>query len=943
MDTLYQLLNKTEEDLTSWAVSQDLSSLRGLFEEIWQQIRGAHLYAGQPRSEESARGTALARVCLQIATRVSDEWLMVRAWRMMAYSLTANEQYEESLQYYESLIPALDRAGDASQAARVKLGYIAALFHTGRYQQALDIAAVAEDWFRKNNDELGFARLCNNIANLYERLDDHAQAYRYQQMHFEIVERLGNREGVAKSYLNLGNSLAMIGEFEKADKMYASCETFSRELGMAGLSAQASYNRGYLYYLRGRYTDAFAAFSRLRVHFEQTGSRRHFALCDLDEAEMYIQLNLPKDAFALARRASAEFKELGLQYERAKATAFVGLALLQMRRYTSALSEFQAAQEIFESEGNLYWLALLDLYRSEVELLLKRYSQARSLAARAMKLFRRMDASPNTILSLVHLGRIALAANEMSSAQEFSAQIEALIEKTNIPLLLFPCYVLFGDIAERKSEWEKAERFYTMAVADLEAHQARLHHDDLRVTFLRGKHRAFEALVQFALRKEDEFQALNSAYTWSERAKSRGLIDLLSQHLPMIHANAEPSLLKKIERLREELNVLYARSRPHATLLQPPTKFENIRAKEDELARTIREVSIRDPEYTSLEQSPVATIEMIQSMLPDSTTIVEYFIARDEVLVFLISRSAAEVHRYLCLSDDIAAIQNRLAFHLEKFMLDSDYIRHHSDQMFQATHHYLAQLYKDLFAPIIGRIQTPHITIVPHGCLHLLPFHAFTDGSQYLIDKFEMSYAPSASVLKYCVEKPDIENANPCVIGVSDELTPFVEHESRHLASIFPDTTLLVNDRATRTAFGEACHRTSFLHIATHGVFRQDNPMFSGFQLGDGWVTALDLFSITCETNLVTLSGCKSGMNQVAGSDDLLGLMRGFLYSGARSLMVSLWNIDDECTAKLMSRFYHAWKDGATKSQALRASMIALRDEYPDPFYWAPFLLVGKQ
>jgi len=71
--------------------------------------------------------------------------------------------------------------------------------------------------------------------------------------------------------------------------------------------------------------------------------------------------------------------------------------------------------------------------------------------------------------------------------------------------------------------------------------------------------------------------------------------------------------------------------------------------------------------------------------------------------------------------------------------------------------------------------------------------------------------------------------------------------------------------------------------------------------------------------------------------------MRGFLYSGARSLMVSLWNIDDECTAKLMSRFYHAWKDGATKSQALRASMIALRDEYPDPFYWAPFLLVGKQ
>src|SRR5262249_40045980 len=160
-------------------------------------------------------------------------------------------------------------------------------------------------------------------------------------------------------------------------------------------------------------------------------------------------------------------------------TAFVGLAQLQMRRYTAALSEFQAAQKIFESEGNLYWQALLELYRSEVELSLKRFSQVLALAARARDLFQRMDASPNTILSLVHLGRIAIAMDDVSSAQEFAAQIEALIEKTNLPLLLFPCYVLFADIAERRSEWEKAERFYVMAVDDLEAHQTRLHHDDL--------------------------------------------------------------------------------------------------------------------------------------------------------------------------------------------------------------------------------------------------------------------------------------------------------------------------------------------------------------------------------------------------------------------------------------------------------------------------------
>src|SRR5206468_6804836 len=171
--------------------------------------------------------------------------------------------------------------------------------------------------------------------------------------------------------------------------------------------------------------------------------------------------------------------------------------------------------------------------------------------------------------------------------------------------------------------------------------------------------------------------------------------------------------------------------------------------------------------------------------------------------------------------------------------------------------------------------------------------------------------------------KDDIEDSEPCVIGVSDERTPFVEQEVRNIASMFPGCTMLLNEAATRSAFAEASRRASFLHIATHGLFRQDNPMFSGFKLADGWVTALDLFSMTCQTNLVTLSGCKSGVSQVTGSDDLLGLMRGFLYAGARSLMLSLWNIDDWSTAELMSHFYDAWRAGASKSKALRLAMKA--------------------
>src|SRR5436190_3064186 len=118
--------------------------------------------------------------------------------------------------------------------------------------------------------------------------------------------------------------------------------------------------------------------------------------------------------------------------------------------------------------------------------------------------------------------------------------------------------------------------------------------------------------------------------------------------------------------------------------------------------------------------------------------------------------------------------------------------------------------------------------------------------------------------------------------------------------------------------------------------------MFSNFKLADGYVTAFDLFSMSCQANLVALSGCQSGLGRVAENDDLLGLTRGFLYAGARSLLMSLWTVSDESTVTLMKEFYSAWRAGSTKAEALQKAMRTVRLAYPHPFDWAPFVLVGK-
>ena len=143
MDVL-SLLQRSDADLKQWAVEQDETSLNETFASIWNEIRGARLAAGQPRSVQSANCVELARASETIAKQRNNDQLLTEAWRMLAYSLNANEQYEEAVAFYELAIPRLDQS-DPALATRTRNGYVFALSHTGRYEQALTVAAAAGD------------------------------------------------------------------------------------------------------------------------------------------------------------------------------------------------------------------------------------------------------------------------------------------------------------------------------------------------------------------------------------------------------------------------------------------------------------------------------------------------------------------------------------------------------------------------------------------------------------------------------------------------------------------------------------------------------------------------------------------------------------------------------------------------------------------------------
>ena len=239
-------------------------------------------------------------------------------------------------------------------------------------------------------------------------------------------------------------------------------------------------------------------------------------------------------------------------------------------------------------------------------------------------------------------------------------------------------------------------------------------------------------------------------------------------------------------------------------------------------------------------------------------------------------------------------------------------------------------------------IQGNHLIFVPHGPLHFLPFHALKNGEEYLCDAFTISYAPSATVFSLCQEKAVSDASASLVLGIADERAPLILDEVRCVSSLLPRSSLHLGEHATSSLLRDKGPESGLLHIATHGVYRQDNPMFSGIRLGDGYLNLYDLYQMRLNARLVTLSGCATGMNFVAAGDELLGLQRGLFCAGATTLLLSLWDVHDESTAQLMGYFYQYYIQGTEMARALQYAMRKLRAKKPHPFYWAPFVLVGK-
>jgi pentatricopeptide repeat protein len=482
---------------------------------------------------------------------------------------------------------------------------------------------------------------------------------------------------------------------------------------------------------------------------------------------------------------------------------------------------------------------------------------------------------------------------------------------------LAKAYEETGDIAI-------AINYYQQAIEIVENQRSTIYTEKQRISYFERKFDIYSALISLLVKTGK----VEEAFRYVERSKSRALVDILGQSEIVFAEKTDKKTYDEIILTHLELDTLLA-----DTSISP-SQNEIISRK---IERSIKvEPKESQFEIASLANVTTVTSQEAREMSKGNFDIIEYFLTDQNLFIFVISKGEIRV-----VSLSISKVQ------IDKLLLDfrAKVVARDKNANLSAK-----ALYHLLIVPIKHLLSSSKICIVPHSTLHYLPFQALYDGNNYLIQQHQVFYAPSVTVLRFCLQKRSQNKQSLLAIGpppFEDESLQlkFAESESYLVSTNFEQNLLLLRNQANESNFRKYAGDYDIVHIATHGYFSKEAPMKSyllllGDQENDGKLSAYELFGIKLHAYLVTLSACQTAVSRVSRGDEMLGLVRGLIYAGTPSIVASLWNVDDASTAELMNEFYSNLTT-MDKAEALQYAQLEIMQKKKSPFFWAPFILIG--
>jgi len=498
-----------------------------------------------------------------------------------------------------------------------------------------------------------------------------------------------------------------------------------------------------------------------------------------------------------------------------------------------------------------------------------------------------------------------------------------------------------GLMNEMRGNNDAALGFYLKAVDTLERDRRALRDERSRGSFLEDRIGFYYAPVQQLL----ERRRYAEAFELLERSRSRAMADLLaSRNLGLARPEEQKlyaesiALRTRIAASQSELFELAAAPDAAKNGQRLAALQGQIRTMESDQQKLAGRIATEAPRLQELVVSEPATLKALQqSMREERYEVLQYLVLEHAVIVWHIAADGVFVRNVFLPRTEVItkvrALQKSLADRNAKF--DETAAR---------------ELFLFLVQPALARIRSERLVIIPHEDLGTIPFQALLDPSdgRFLGERFQISYAPSASVLLALRRSPGLAGGR--LLAVADPGITAARPEVEAIAKLFPGRSKVVADELAREADVKTWVRDfDVIHLSVHGKFDAAEPMLSYLNLGrgggdDGRLTAVEMFGLPLDkSRLVVLSACETGRAEATHGNETLGMVRALIYAGAGTLVLSYWEVDSAATALWMQTFYEAAQSRPVPEAARTAlARVKARPEFSHPYYWAAFTMIGR-
>ena len=681
------------------------------------------------------------------------------------------------------------------------------------------------------------------------------------------------------------------------------------------------------------YDESLDLYRQLLTVARETGNRLYHGVALINMSLVYNDLEYYVQALDLSLQSLDIFRELGDRPREADALYAVGNNAMKLGRWQMAQRHFQEALGLYEALGNVGRLANIYWCQGFLHHMLGDEAQSERAYRRALEIAQSSEHGDLAVAldACSQLGLLYQTQERWDAALGAYDQAVELAVRLRNQHWLGLLHYRRGNVFRRQGRIDETLAAYRQAITDVEDLRGAIAGEEIKIGLLGTTQQLYESMVLLCLECEQPAEA----FAYAERARSRAFLDTLARKSPEL--------------------------------------------------------------YDAVDQ-PVATLAEVQAHLPADALLLEYFttgvLPRDEHLLAHLPPENTRLREHLVLPPQVlifALTHDR--FEVHRAQIDPNALRPQPSDPGPGRRllrdRQLAYLHERLIGPVAHLLEAQRLLyLIPHGPLHYVPFMALRSAAgAYLLDAHGpmVALAPSATILLHnCLGRPPSRAEGCLALGYNDEgneALRYAEAEARHVAQLMGGEAWTGAAPKSARLIAEG-RRARWLHVAGHAVYNPRDPLGSELRLGpdDALNARAIIGGLELDAELVTLSACTSGLSHVVPGDELLGLQRAFLYAGAPAVVCTLWEAADLVALLVMDRFYADVRAGQSAAAALRDAQVAVRAMtgrellatlerwraadpalvaalgelpvvapeqldaaiYADPFYWAPFMLIGR-